>query len=75
MGIKLKERLLRNRVLPIIRNSEKTYKRIAGMTSANIGVSTESNAYEQSRTYLAQVSEIEIKRAQAIAEAHRMPIR
>jgi hypothetical protein len=76
MGIKLKERLLRNRTFPTIRNSEKTYKKITGITSRNISdVSAESIAFEQSRAHLTQISEIEIKRSQAMAEAHRIPIR
>jgi hypothetical protein len=76
MEIKLKERLLRNRTLPIMRDSGKAYRKIIGMSSGNIaGISAGQIAYEQSRAYLAHIAEIEIKRAQALVEAHRLSLR
>jgi hypothetical protein len=76
MESKLKKRLFRNHTLPVVRDSGKSYGRITGMTSGNIaGVSAASIAYEQSRAYLANIAEIEIKRAQASAEAHRLSLR
>jgi hypothetical protein len=76
MEIKLKERLLRRiRTPQMTRNSGKPYRKITGMTSGNIaGDLAESIAYEQSRPYLTQIAEIELKRAQALAEAHRTPV-
>ncbi len=76
MEIKLKKRLLRNRTLPITSDSGKAHRRINGITSGNIaGISAEPIAYEQSRAYLAHMAEIEIKRAQALAEVHRLSLR
>ena len=76
MEIKFRERLLRNHASPKRVVTEKAYRRIAGITSGNTtGVSTETIAFEKSRAYLAQIAEIEIKRAQALAESYRRPIR
>ena len=76
MEIKLKKRLFRNHTLPVVKDSGESYRRTTGVTSGNIaGISVEAIAYEQSRAFLAHMVEFETKRAQALAEAHRLPLR
>ena len=76
MEIKLKKRLLQNHTLPVTRETGKIYRRITGMTSANIaGPSADPIGYERSGVHLAHVAEIELKRAQALAEAYRLSLR
>jgi hypothetical protein len=76
MEVKLKERLFRSHTLPMMRDSGKAHRKNIGMTSANVaGISAEPNSYERSRAYSAHVAEIEIKRAQALAEAYRLSLR
>ena len=73
---KLKEILLRNHTLPLIRKAERTPRKITGMTSGNIAaLSADTFAYKQSRAYQAQIAEIEARKAQALAEAYRLSLR
>ncbi len=76
MEVKLKEILLRNHTLPMMRNIEKTQGKITGMTSGNVaGVSAEPISYKQSKAYQIQIADIEVKKAQALAEAYRLSLR
>ena len=73
---KLKEILLRNHTLPLKRNTEKPLRKITGMTSGNIAaISADKAAYKQSKAYQAQIVEIELRKAQAAAEAYRLSLR
>ncbi len=76
MEVKLKEILLRNHTLPMMRNFGKTQGRITGMTSGNVaGISADPVACKQSKAYRIQIADIEIRKAQALAEAYRMSLR
>lgn len=76
MERKLKEILLRNHTLPMRRNTEKTHRKITGMTSGNIAaISVDMAAYKQTKAYQAQIAEIEAKKAQALADAYRLSLR
>ena len=76
MEVKLKEILFRNHTLPMMRGSGKANRKITGMASGNVAeISAEPVSYERSRAYMAHVAEIEIKRAQALAEVQRLSFR
>jgi hypothetical protein len=54
----------------------KLHKRIIGIVSGNIaGISSQSRAYEQSRTCSSHMAETKFKRTQALVEARRLSFR
>jgi hypothetical protein len=74
--MKFRARLLPHHGSPKMVVSERAHRRIAGITSGNTtGVSIETIAFEKSRAYLVQMAEIEIKRAQALAESYLRTVR
>ncbi len=76
MEVKLKEILFRSHTVPMMKNIQKANRKITGMTSGNTAaISAEIVAYKQSKGYQSQIAEIEMKKAQALAEAYRLSLR
>jgi hypothetical protein len=76
LKMKFRERLLPHHGSPKMGVSEKAHRRITGITSGNAtGVSAETIPFEKSRAHLVQIAEIEVKRAQALAESYLRTIR
>ncbi len=76
MEVKLKEILFRSHTVPMMKNIQKANRKITGMTSGNTAaILAEIVAYKQSKAYQSQIAEIEMKKAQALAEAYRLSLR
>lgn len=73
METKLKERLMGNGLFGMIKNVEVLYQRVTKkiLVKASGVATTSSTPYEISEAHKAHMLEVEYKRSQALAEAHR----
>ena len=75
METKLKERLKGNGLFGMIENIETIYQRITKKISVKTSGAPTATPYEVSEVHKAHMLEVELKRSQALAEAHRQNLR